>query len=245
MEGQGADEILGGYGDFYWAFLYEQFKVSTIFSFLRQFRAFQRRHHEPWKIILRKWRRLKFPNTIPAPANPVLNARFLLGTDVIPPRPVQREEPTVAELHRNRLTILRYILHNVDRNSMAQSRETRVPYLDYNLVEFCLKLPAAYKISAGLSKQILRTAAKDVLPEKIAGRVDKQGYSSPVPSWAKKELTGFFRENLGTVQARPFVSGKNLIASFDRFVSGPAPFDPVWWRLIAVERWLNIFKLSL
>jgi asparagine synthase (glutamine-hydrolysing) len=128
---------------------------------------------------------------------------------------------------------------------MSQSRETRVPYLDYNLVEFCLRLPSTFKISQGLSKKILREAAKDVLPDKIYSRVDKQGYSSPVARWAKKELSGFFRSNLEKSLDLPFVRKDNIMASFDKFVKTGAPFDPVWWRIINTKRWMDIFKVSL
>lgn len=246
IEGQGADEILCGYGDFYWAFLFENFKFSSIPSFVRQFIAFQSKHKEPSKIILRKYMRLRFPKSVKYPSNHMILADKLLDTsDGLPAIAIRREEPSVADLHRNRLTILRYILHNVDRNSMSQSRETRVPYLDYNLVEFCLRLPSEFKISNGLSKKILREAAKNVLPEKIYSRIDKQGYSSPVARWAQKELSGFFRENLKKSLELPFVKNDNVMASFDKFVKTGATFDPVWWRLINTKRWMDIFKVSL
>lgn len=246
LEGQGADEILCGYGDFYWAFLNEQLKLKSMGSFLREFSIFQKYHHEPLKIVLRKYMRLRFPNSVKYPSNPFIRHELLLENDYkIPSIAVKREEATVSELHRNRLTILRYILHNVDRNSMSQSRETRVPYLDYNLVEFCLRLPSAYKISGGLSKRVLREAVKEVLPDKVYKRVDKQGYSSPVARWAAKELNGFFRENLEKAVELPFVEKKKLMESFQKFSEGKAPFDPVWWRLITTKKWIDIFKVKL
>lgn len=246
IEGQGSDEILCGYGDFYWARLFELFSPHTPFSFIRQFASFQMRHHEPLKIVLRKYRRLRHPESVKYPPNPALNTAFLLGSgEPVPPIAIRREEPTIMRLHRDRLRILRYILHNVDRNSMAQSRETRVPFLDHRLVEFCLRLPTSYKIYKGFSKRILREAARDILPHKVFDRVDKQGYSSPVPMWAKNSLNGFLKKDLELSSSMPFVNKSILLDSFKRFSVRNTPFDPVWWRVAAVQRWMNIFKISV
>jgi asparagine synthase (glutamine-hydrolysing) len=246
LEGQGADEILCGYGDFYWAFFYEQLKSGSLGSLFHQFTTFQRRHHEKWKIIIRKYLRLRNLEKIKYPANEMLNLDCLLGAAFsVPPIAVRREERSVTDLHKNRLTILRYILHNVDRNSMSQSRETRVPFLDHNLVEFCLKLPSSYKINEGLTKRVLRESVKDTLPDVIYKRHDKQGYSSPVKKWAMEELKDFFAENMEQAKDLPFVNKKNFMESYDRFVKNGGFFDPVWWRIIATQKWIKMFKANI
>lgn len=245
MEGQGADEILCGYGDFHWAFFFEMLKKGRLVNLLSEFIPFQRRHHEEWKIIIRKFIRLCAPDRIPFPANPLLNTEFLFDGGKVPLRPVRREEPDIPSLHKNRLTILRYILHNVDRNSMAHSRETRVPFLDYKLVEFCLRLPSSYKIHHGLTKRVMRDAVKDVLPPLVANRHDKQGYSSPVGRWAANELKDFFAENLRQSSDLPFVRKETILSDFTRFTKTGGAFDPVWWRIINAKKWIEIFKIKI
>ncbi|MEM4247792.1 MAG: asparagine synthase-related protein, partial [Candidatus Nanoarchaeia archaeon] len=136
-----------------------------------------------------------------------------------------------------------YILHNVDRNSMAHSREARVPFLDYRLVEFCLKLPSELKISDGRTKKVLRTAAKSVIPEKIALRVDKQGYSSPVANWVKKGLRPWFESQLAKFADLPFVRKTEALESFKAYTEGKSHFDPILWRFITTGIWLDKFKL--
>ena len=244
IEGQGADEILCGYGDFHWAFLYENMKFSNIFGFISELSAFQKKHHEPLKIILRKYKRLRFPNSVKYPPNSVLNTDFLLKNSQIPSIPNKRERASIMSLHQERMRILRYILHNVDRGSMAHSRETRVPFLDHNLVEFCLKLPSAFKMSKGYTKRILRASVKDVISEKIRKRIDKQGYSSPVKKWAGNELNAFFKNNLHDALDLPFVNKKILTECFENFSKNNTVFDPVWWRIIAVDHWMKMFKIG-
>lgn len=245
LEGQGADEILCGYGDFRWAALFEDLKFSNMFGFISDFRDFQHRYHAPMKIILRKYWNMRFPQKVKYPANPLLNKDFLIGNNPVPALVLKREMPSVPQLHAERMKILRYILHNVDRGSMAHSRETRVPFLDHNLVEFCLRLPSDYKMKSGVSKRVLRESVKDVLPEKINGRVDKQGYSSPVNTWAGKELNGYFKDQLKATLNVPFVNKHCLVESFDKFSAGKAVFDPIWWRIIGVKKWLDMFNIAL
>ncbi len=245
VEGQGGDEIMCGYGDFHWAYLNETMH-ECIPSFVRQLRMFRKLHREPWKIILRKFMRINFPSTVRYPASPILDAGALLGPNAeIPPIAVRREEPSVSALHRNRFTILRYILHNVDRNSMAHSREARVPFLDYRLVEFCLRLPSGLKISDGITKRVLRSASKELIPQKIFNRRDKQGYSSPISLWGRDGLKSFFTENLAEFERLPFVDAKEARASFRRYIDGNGFFDPVLWRIISVGIWLREFKIKV
>lgn len=245
LEGQGADEILCGYGDFRWAALFEEMRFGNIGNFLADFKNFRQRYHPPLKIIMRKYYNMRFPDKVKYPANPVLNTKFLLGNDQIPSLPLKRECSTVLGLHLERMKILRYILHNVDRGSMAHSRETRVPFLDHNLVEFCLSLPSEYKMKGGVSKRVLRDSVRDVLPDKINDRKDKQGYSSPLHNWAKKELKGYFEDNLEQALELPFLNTRKLEKGFSAFAEGKTVFDPVWWRIIAVNKWMEMFKLKI
>lgn len=244
LEGQGADEILCGYGDFRWAALFETMKLTNLRGFLADYANFQDRYNAPLKIVIRKYFRMRSPEKVKYPVNPVLRKDLLLGKAKVPQIPLKREMPTVAGLHRERMKILRYILHNVDRGSMAHSRETRVPFLDHNLVEFCLKLPSVHKMKGGVSKRVLRESVTDVLPDKITDRKDKQGYSSPIKNWAEEGLREFFKDNLQQAADLTFVKKDKLLKNFAAYEQGQAEFDPIWWRIIAVNKWMKLFNIS-
>jgi asparagine synthetase B (glutamine-hydrolysing) len=78
------------------------------------------------------------------------------------------------------------LLRYADRNSMAHSREVRLPFLDHHLVEFIFRLPDRMLIRDGWTKWILRQAFKGVVPDPILTRVDKLGYEPPQERWLGK-----------------------------------------------------------
>lgn len=82
---------------------------------------------------------------------------------------------------------LEVLLRYGDKNSMAHSREVRLPFLSHSLAEFIFSLPPWFKIHDGWSKFILRESMKTILPEKIAWRKDKIGYQTPQERWVLKD----------------------------------------------------------
>ena len=101
-----------------------------------------------------------------------------------------------------------------DRNSMAASIESRCPLLDFRIVEFLLKLPASYKINKNFTKQILRDAAKEIVPQPILERTDKQGFHAPTNKWVEYIDKNFLKDssfieefdylNLNKIESAPF-----------------------------------------
>ncbi|HEY7149569.1 MAG TPA: asparagine synthase (glutamine-hydrolyzing) [Gaiellaceae bacterium] len=92
---------------------------------------------------------------------------------------------TYLEL-KNRLAEL--LLMRVDKMTMRNSVEARVPFLDADLVEFAIALPPEMKVRDGQGKYLLKKAVSGLLPAEIIAR-PKQGFSAPVSEW--------FREGLG------------------------------------------------
>jgi len=75
------------------------------------------------------------------------------------------------------------LLRYADRNSMAHSREVRLPFLDHRLVEFVFKMPDRLFIRDGWTKWILREAFRGIVPPVITDRVDKIGFMPPQQQW--------------------------------------------------------------
>ena len=95
------------------------------------------------------------------------------------------QKMTYLEL-KNRLAEL--LLMRVDKMTMRNSVEARVPFLDADLVEFAIALPPEMKVRNGEGKYLLKRAVSGLLPPEIVAR-PKQGFSAPVSEW--------FREGLG------------------------------------------------
>ncbi len=71
------------------------------------------------------------------------------------------------------------LLHYEDRNSMAFSIESRTPFTDYRLVDYVFAVPASYKFHNGWSKWLLRLAMRGLLPDEVLWRRDKIGFAAP------------------------------------------------------------------
>ena len=81
---------------------------------------------------------------------------------------------------------LEELLRYADRNSMAHSREVRLPFLSHKLVEFIFSLPSSFKIFEGFTKQLLRLAMKELLPASIVWRKEKIGFEPPQKQWMQQ-----------------------------------------------------------
>jgi len=77
---------------------------------------------------------------------------------------------------------------------MAHSLEARLPFLDYNVVEFTLGLPEEYKLEMGITKRVLREAIRGIIPESIRGRIDKLGFVTPEEVWVREDDPAKFRD---------------------------------------------------
>ncbi|NUW68971.1 asparagine synthase (glutamine-hydrolyzing) [Vibrio coralliilyticus] len=139
-----------------------------------------------------------------------------------------------------------YLTHYEDRMSMAWSREIRLPFLDYRLMELFINLPIKKKIFNGWTKYIFRRAMIDILPDKICWRKDKQGFVSPQEKWLKDELKDDVLK-IFSPDALIFKMGlidrNNLLEKYHGFVQGESN---IWYREIfaplALEIWLQINK---
>lgn len=127
------------------------------------------------------------------------------------------------------------LLHLEDRNSMAFSIESRVPFLDHKLVEFGLNSKPELKINDGLTKYILRESNREVLPSKIYSRKDKKGFVTPGEvSWMKGSLS-FLLDKPFTL---PFeISNTKLDNVIKDFKSGNNKNASLVWRTCMLNYW--------
>lgn len=79
------------------------------------------------------------------------------------------------------------MLVKVDRMSMRNSLEVRVPFLDYRIVEFAFSLPVSSKINGNIKKKIVQDAFREILPKELYNR-PKKGFEVPLLQWFKTDL---------------------------------------------------------
>ena len=168
LDGQGADEQLGGYMHYYFHHLTHLITNKPV-QFLKERRSYQKVHkdHQPYR----------FPRKLPLwyLKKQLFNSNYAYDKDA---RSVLVKDSTVTNLK----ALLRY----GDKNSMAFSREVRLPFLSHELSEFIFSLPINYILGDGWTKYILRKSAEDYVPKEIVWRVDKVGYEPPQDNWVMK-----------------------------------------------------------
>lgn len=98
---------------------------------------------------------------------------------------LQTQTPSVSRALVNDTIILSIpqLLRYEDRDGLAFSVESRVPFLDHRLVELAHSIPPAYKVRNGWTKWVFRMAMKDILPDEIRWRKDKLGFQTPEEKW--------------------------------------------------------------
>jgi len=175
LDGQGADEITGGYLR-YWG-NYFATEPRTSVDYLLSLLLAPVSWREKAKGVLR----VKGRNN----GSPFFKKRIgdkALGSYLEDRISQQRcgEAPVNHALHCSVQHNLKKLLRNVDCYSMAISIESRQPFMDYRLIEFMNGLPSCYKLRGGWTKFIARTAFKDKLPDAIVWRKDKMGWPQPI-----------------------------------------------------------------
>lgn len=126
---------------------------------------------------------------------------------------------------RQQLDIDKYSVPNLarfeDRNSMAFSIETRLPFLDHRLVNFLLNLKEDLKIKNGWTKYILRSSMPE-LPKQIRWRKDKRSFLIPEDIWLKEDLAQDIKTifHNSTLQRLGCINGKKFLEYYDSFING-------------------------
>ena len=196
LDGQGADEVLGGYHKYYkwyWQELYRQKKLRHSRE-IKKAKALGVTEN----INLKNKMAALFPElaasllqTQKASAafkHPYLNKDFTFSNK----QNLYYTTPTTFDLNgalyfNTFVHGLNELLHLADRNSMAHATEVRLPFLNHHLVEFLFTLPPHFKIKNGWTKWLLRKSAEPLLPKEIVWRKDKVGFEPPQKRWMQNK----------------------------------------------------------
>ena len=130
------------------------------------------------------------------------------------------------------------ILFKVDRASMANSLETRAPFLDKDLYEFSLGLPLEQKIKNSKGKVILRDLLKTKIPNNLIDR-PKAGFSIPIGNWIRKPLLDWSENLLSkkNVENSGLLNFKNINKIWNDHKKGINNSSLIWSILI-FQNWL-------
>lgn len=249
LDGQGADEILGGYEQ-YFRFYVQALDEQGDPGLTAEIDAIRARYPLALTPPARAWR-----DRLPFPLRRWLSHRLGIGTNLLYGLKPDVARRVAVENQRGRVerfnalssalyqdsfgmfltTLLRY----GDRNSMAHSREVRLPFCDHRLAEFALSMPPRYLMGQTQTKRLLRESMRGILPEVVRTRWNKQGFRPPQETWFQGPLLAMAEDLL---HSRAFIESGYWDAPWwhrvlQRLKSGEAHLGWTLWQPFIGEAW--------
>ena len=250
LDGQGGDELLGGYAyhvPIYHAELLRHLRFGTLFAEMRATSTIsQRPAYRQLVELLGKTARNIFPDSA---FDQITASRGFMNPDFSSSRKktltaAKRNDSLQERLLQEETRLnLQQLLHYEDRNSMAFSIEARVPFLDFRVVEYGMQIPVQFKIHNGWSKYPLRCAGEGLIPNEVQWRKDKMGFVTPQDKWMRmlqpQIRALLFDEHL---RAEEFLSPSSLRRQLQH--DPPTIPHSTLWRVVNLELWMRRFDVG-
>lgn len=224
LDGQGADEALGGYESYFASYVQALRESGDEDRLRRELPMIRERYphaltergramRDRLPFALRHW----LSNRLELGTNLLFGVKLPMAKQVADANVLARRDGFHAlgsvllqeSFGRFLTTLLRY----GDRNSMAHSREVRLPFCDHRIAEFVFRLPPHLLMGEVQTKRLLRESMRGILPEGIRTRWNKQGFLPPQPLWF--DSPEFLRRVEGTLA--------------DASARADSPWLPRWW----------------
>jgi len=233
LDGQGADEVLLGYMKHYPAYL----DPKNPLLFIRDYLSIVKNS----KLTLNKLFQYYIFHTMPSIKNTYMkiisknikqNYMCLVDFDISKQNADSYKsikDLQIFELMNNMQKMLRY----EDKNSMRHSIETRLPFLDYRVVEFLLSIDKYLKIKNGWTKYILRKILDKKISKEVVWRKNKFGYESPMNKWLEDK--NFFYKQIK--------KSKILNEIYATIPTNLKYYD--LWKLYNIAKWEEIYNVKV
>jgi asparagine synthase (glutamine-hydrolysing) len=250
LSGQGDDELLCGYKKYLGFYLHDLVRRGEVSRAVHVLAQFLSR-----RTVVSQFSLSEAKHYLP---------RFLRGRSIVTDGPVLRAVESSVDIGlgsggvigRQCADITRFSVptqvHYEDRMSMGCSREVRLPFLDYRMIELLLPWSPEWKLRDGWSKWIFRKALESLLPPSVVWRKDKLGFANPQSVWLKREfkpaIDAFLAGDLLSEQCGLIdrAAVRRVYADFcNTSASSSAGRFQDFLHPIALEMWLRKFESSL
>ena len=236
LDGQGGDETLLGYERYYPAYL----RSLSIFNGIKGFVQSSRNSKLTMKQLAQYFiyftsstiriKRLKSKNSY-------IKKEFLnrINKNMIVQNSYSYRD--IYKLQKDEIlyTQMPHLLRYEDKNSMRNSIETRLPFIDYKVLETAMNINNNFKIKDGWSKYILRKVVENILPNNIVWRKNKLGFEAPTKSWLKNiEL-----------EMQSVVDNSIIIKTISKKIEFSNLDDNQKWKLFNIAKWEELYAVSI
>lgn len=241
LDGQGGDETLLGYEKYFPAYFREILKRKGVFTMCKEI-DYANRNND--KMSFKET--LKFIIGISSPSirkSAYRHRAFFMKEykdDFYYLKEFAGSYCDIKSLQKLEIekTMLPELLRYEDKNSMYNSIESRLPYLDYTFVEKAVNLRSEFKINQGWTKYILRRILSDLISEKIAWRRKKNNFNAPTETWLS-EIKSLMIDEISKSKIIQSIANMDLLIS---------KFDKInlitKWRLFNIALWERIYKVK-
>jgi asparagine synthase (glutamine-hydrolysing) len=255
LDGQGADEALGGYEQYFARYVEALQQRGDSARLGREIPMIRERYPLALKRPVHSMRdRLPFAMRHWISNRWGFGTNLLYGLRVDAARRVTEENalPMIPDFDplanalvqdsfgRFLTTLLRY----GDRNSMAHSREVRLPFCDHRIAEFVFRLPPHLLMGEVQTKRLIRESMRGILPEPIRVRWNKQGFRPPQDLWFRSpRMLARVRDTLSSAAFRdsPYWIPRWWQQALGRVESGEVGLSWAVWNPFILEQWRQHF----
>jgi asparagine synthase (glutamine-hydrolysing) len=248
LNGQGSDEILGGYYNFAGIYLIESFKNLHFRNTIHEYKQLKQNFTKNINTACYRAAYSFLPSTL----KKIVRSKKRVGSNIISNdynsvlsnlKPPDFHGNTYFKLSLNAIKHgLQQLLRYEDRISMAFSIESRVPFLDHRLVEYSVALNNNWKIRDGWTKYILRRSSDSNLPHEVTWRKDKMGFLTPAKEWRVK-LHSELDKYINSISI-PSYFKKEMIDNYLKMNMNEPTHLSEFWKIIITLKWMEVFKVT-
>lgn len=263
LVGEGADEELAGYTEFFEALFSDLLKNGRLKELLLQIKKYKQIRESDVPVTLKHLLSVVLADGIlPTElrdrirvARPEYAAAKFFTSKTIKNRQVYKARNLYSKMTPKNIDQIylfyemQMILHDLDRASMASSIETRAPFLDYQLAEVLCKMPLEYKLWDGVTKRVMRDALESDMPSAIIQRYGKMGFMSPEFQWLYENPDEVIKTVSRACDALGDYVDKNSVIAWCEEQKGKPAQDGAFQYMISnlfqVGLWLDVFQVEI
>lgn len=264
LQGDGGDELFGGYRRYYLLARERLFRVLTSLGPMVNFMPVSngnKRRLNRWIKIFRetdpnvRMALMLAQNEVNSSALKVLGkdvrAKMQTSDPVVRYREIGGRLSEIDPVQRMLWTDMQIILpdiflEKVDKSTMAWGVESRVPFLDHELVDYVLGLPSKLKVSKGMPKGLLKTALRGVVPDFVLD-APKMGFGVPYSRWLAGPLEGYARERIcdGRAVQDGLIDATHVNNLFYDHVQSVDDHGFLLWKTLNLALWYERYRPQL